>query len=124
MVLLGAGLGLFHPPNNKAVLAAVTPMHLGVATGFFSTVNVLTGFVGQAMSAEILGDYLAEIGGVHAIQQMLGAVDPPALVAAYLSAEGTAYITVAALAFVGMLLSALRGNPSPVAEPAPGRGVQ
>src|SRR5262249_19237802 len=59
VVLVGVGGGLFHPPNNSAVLSAVPPQNLGGANGFFTTAKNF----GQAMAAVLAQAPSASAGG-------------------------------------------------------------
>src|SRR5215469_5095762 len=74
LLLLGMGGGIFHPPNNTAVLSDVAPEELGVANGFFTTARNFGQAIGTSIAAEILARHLhSAVEGPHAPLPSVGA---------------------------------------------------
>jgi MFS family permease len=96
LLLLGAGGGLFHPPNNSAVLSAAPPQSLGAANGFLTTARTFGQVIGASLAAEIIGQAVGS--------SMLGEHRE-----VYVAAQASAFRVAATLGFVGLVLSALRG---------------
>jgi hypothetical protein len=109
MLLLGIGLGLFHPPNNTAVLGTVPRDQLGVASAFLSAMRMLGQFLGASLSAEIVGDRLGRLGGLTALHDAQGPTLHDQVVAVFVEGQTLALQAVAALALIGLAASAMRG---------------
>jgi EmrB/QacA subfamily drug resistance transporter len=91
---LGAGLGIFTPANNAAIMGAVPRQQAGVASGVLNMTRGMGTAMGQAAAALILS--LAAAGLVH----------PAALVSGF--GACALFLTVVALAAAG--LAAMRGR--------------
>jgi EmrB/QacA subfamily drug resistance transporter len=91
---LGAGLGVFTPANNAAIMGAVPRQQAGVASGVLNMTRGMGTAMGQAFAALILS--LAAAGLVH----------PAALVSGF--GACALFLAVVALAAAG--LAALRGR--------------
>lgn len=90
LLVLGVGIGLFASPNTNSVMGSVTRDKLGIASGTLGMMRSL----GQTLGVAIIGGVLA--GGA-------GAPDFEGRVRA-------AFAFMAAVAFVGMVVSSLRGR--------------
>ncbi|MFT3883236.1 MAG: MFS transporter [Gemmatales bacterium] len=62
LALAGVGGGLFHPPNNVAVLSGVPAKDLGAANGFFTTARSFGQAIGAALAATLLDQGLRSWG--------------------------------------------------------------
>jgi EmrB/QacA subfamily drug resistance transporter len=74
MAMLGLGIGLFQSPNNNAIMGAVSPRKLGVASAFIATVRNLGLVIGTGMATAIFtwrhnlnGDFIASIHLTHLV---------------------------------------------------------
>jgi EmrB/QacA subfamily drug resistance transporter len=105
LAALGAGLGIFTPANNAAIMGAAPRRQAGVASGVLNMTRGMGTAMGQAVAALILS--LAAAGLVH----------PAALVSGF--GACALFLAVVALAAAG--LAALRGRgplETVLAEPA------
>ncbi len=111
VALVGAGGGLFHPPNNTSVLAAVPQSMLGSANGFFTMSRNFGQALGVSLAAAILG---ASVAGTGA-GKLLAGVHPEhareTVFAIYTSGQIVAFHVAAAIGLVGAVVSAFRGPP-------------
>ncbi len=99
LVLIGLGNGLFTSPNSSAIMGAVPPHRLGVASGMISTVRSLGMVIGVAVA-----------GAVVAVQRarLLEAGLPP--MAALGGALSSAFLVGAGIALAGVIPSLVRGR--------------
>ena len=109
LILLGLGGGLFHPPNNAAVLAAVPPGELGVANGFFTTARNFGQAIGASLAAEILGKGLGSSEAFQTLVTSIGSAAAESYFPAYLIGQRHAFEIAGALGIAGGIISALRG---------------
>jgi len=109
LILLGFAGGLFHPPNNTAVLAAVPPEELGVANGFFTTARNFGQAIAASLSAEILNKGLGSTAAFQVLVTSPGSAAAEAYFPAYLIGQRHAFEVAAALGIAGAIISALRG---------------
>ena len=114
LAALGAGLGLFTPANNSAVMGSAPPDRLGVAGGVLNMTRSLGTSLGVAATGAVLALRLAAAVG-HPVATTLG-VPPGALTAGF----HQTLLFLAALALAAALISAARG---PRAQPVPARTV-
>jgi sugar phosphate permease len=110
LLLLGFGGGLFHPPNNTAVLAGVPPEELGVANGFFTTSRNFGQAIGASLAAEILAQGLGSPEAFRVLVASIGTAAADAFFGAYLRGQSHALEVAAALGLAGAVISALRGK--------------
>ena len=108
LVLLGAGGGLFQPPNNSAVLGSAATGNLSAANGYLSTTRTMGQVIGAALSAQLLGRGLDTTGSVADLGKTLGLSALTGQAAAYTHAQTTAFRVAAAVALAGILVSMLR----------------
>jgi EmrB/QacA subfamily drug resistance transporter len=120
LVLAGVGGGLFHPPNNSAVLGAVPPQGLGGANGFFTTARNFGQAIGAALAAAILGHGLGPSGAAEVLAQAPDALAGRPSLDAYVHAQALAFQVGGALGLAGAVISALRGSELEPAPPPPG----
>ena len=109
LILLGLAGGLFHPPNNAAVLGAVPPGELGVANGFFTTARNFGQAIGASLAAEILGKGLGSSEAFQTLVTSIGSAAAEAYFSAYLIGQRHAFEIAGALGIAGAIISALRG---------------
>ncbi|GAT34445.1 drug resistance transporter, EmrB/QacA subfamily [Terrimicrobium sacchariphilum] len=111
VALIGAGGGLFHPPNNTSVLAAVPQSMLGSANGFFAMARNFGQALGVSLAAAILGATVAGTGA----GKLLAGYHPEhareAVFAIYTSGQSAAFHLAAMIGLVGAIVSAFRGPP-------------
>lgn len=110
LVLAGMGGGLFHPPNNSAVLSAVSPQNLGAANGFFTTARNFGQAIGASLAAAILGYGLVSSGVEDMLPHASGAAAGASYLDAYIHAQAFAFRVGAFLGLVGAVISVLRGS--------------
>ena len=110
LVLAGLGGGLFHPPNNSAVLSAVPPQDLGAANGFFTTSRNFGQAIGAALAAAILGQGLGPSGAAEMMARARDVLAVAPSFDAYVQAQAFAFRVGASLGLVGAVISALRGG--------------
>lgn len=111
VALVGAGGGLFHPPNNTSVLAAVPPSMLGSANGFFTMSRNFGQALGVSLAAAILG---ATVAGTGAGKLLAGYHPEHAretVFAIYTSGQSAAFHVAAIIGLAGAIVSAFRGPP-------------
>ncbi len=110
LFITGLGQGLFQAPNSNAIMSAVPPLRLGIASSFMATVRVL----GQASSVALSGAIFTMLGGARAGAALVQKLDLPlaALEATFLNAFRLAMLTCMAIAAVGVFTSLLRGKKS------------
>lgn len=126
LVLLGVGGGLFHPPNNGAVLARVPPGELGSANGLFTTVRNFGQALGTVLASGLLGQGLKSVGMVASLGRDPGALDEVQYLSAFVQSQAHAFRVAALLALVGAGISVLRSggftiktDQEHIGEPAP-----
>lgn len=109
LALLGAGMGLFQPPNNSAVMGSLPRERLGTGSGMLATSRNL----GMVTGVSLAGALFAVAGG--------GAGDALAGGAGFLDGWRLALHTGAALAIAAGLLSLVRGGEAAVPAGQAGR---
>jgi MFS family permease len=119
LVLAGLGQGLFQSPNNSALLGAAPPNRQGLASGLLATGRV----TGQSLSVAFSGAVFATLGGARAGQALASGarVDVEATRAVFLHAFNSALLSLAAVAALAALTSAVRGR-EPARKARPARG--
>lgn len=123
LVVLGVGGGLFNPPNNGATLGGVPPDRLGVANGVFTTARNFGQAIGAAVAAALLVWGLGPGGSGEALAGAVGERLGGRHLEDFVTAQQFALRLAAAAAFVGAVISALRGPEVP-AGPPPGGGAE
>lgn len=103
LVLLGAGVGLFTPANNSAIMASAPPHRRGLAAGLLNMTRSLGTSLGIAGTGAVLTIGLAAQTG-EPVERTL---DVPN--AALLPAMQTAFFFLATLAVLTAAISAARG---------------
>jgi EmrB/QacA subfamily drug resistance transporter len=108
LFLLGVGMGMFSAPNTSSVMGSVDRRHLGIASGTISTMR----FVGQSLSLAIMGAVAATIIPPQVFSAIFGGVGSAGSVSAdaFLKGASFAFLTGAAIAFVGVITSTVRGS--------------
>lgn len=93
----GMGLGIFQSPNNSAILGAVNPQRLGIASGLLSLSRTL----GQTTGVPLIGTFFAfftfKHGGGNSVTQAV----PEALVAGF---QGTFWLAAGMLLIAALIL--------------------
>lgn len=110
LVILGAGGGLFQPPNNSSVLSSASTGSLGTANGYLSTTRTMGKVIGAALSAQLLGRGLDRTGCVEDLGRSLDTSSLAGHLSSYTSAQAMAFRVAAGIALVGILVSMLRGR--------------
>ncbi|MHB8293378.1 MAG: MFS transporter [Acidimicrobiales bacterium] len=95
LVVLGAGLGAFTPPNNAAIMGAAPRAQSGVASGMLN----MTRGMGTSMGLALTDLVFALVAGLHA-----RAVGP------ITNGFSAAVLFLAVMAVLAMVLAAMRGN--------------
>lgn len=94
--ILGVGVGLFASPNINSVLGSISQDRVGTASGALGTSRSLGGTLGLALVSSLMASGMAE--------------------ADFAKRLSIAFIALAVVAFLGVVVSALRGK-RPLAEP-------
>jgi EmrB/QacA subfamily drug resistance transporter len=98
LLLVGAGLGMFTPPNNSSVMGSLPSARLGVGGGILNMARSLGMAFGTAVSSTLMAGFLAAYGG-----RMTGGPR-----AAWIPTMRYSLLVLAALAFVAAVLSLLK----------------
>jgi len=110
LVLAGVGGGLFHPPNNVAVLSEVPAKDLGAANGFFTTARSFGQAIGAALAATLLDQGLRAAGAIQVLAVSPEAVVSSSVLDTYVGAQRFAFQIGAGLGLVGAVISLMRGR--------------
>ena len=105
LALLGAGLGLFIPANNAAIIGGVQRAQSGAASGILN----MTRGLGTSLGLSLTGIVFAVIAGSHAEARHVA------------GGFTAACLFLAAVAAAAALLAALRGDDSDASGPLPVR---
>ena len=98
---LGLGMGVFHSPNNSAIMGAVPRSHLGIASGLVSVARTL----GQTVGIAILGAFWAGRTFYYAGATLKGGATRAPLTAQVSALQDT-FLVVVVLLSITILLSA------------------
>ncbi len=108
LVLVGAGLGIFTPPNNSSVMGSLPSSRLGVGGGILNMARSLGMAMGTAISGTILAVFLVANGGV----EKAGGPKPPWIP----STRFALYVLVVlSLLAAGLSIFRVAGNQKPSA---------
>ncbi len=112
LLLVGAGLGLFTPPNNSSVMGSSPKEHLGVAGGILNMSRSLGMSFGTAFSLAVMTAILLGLGvsTTHAAPSQW----VPAIHAAFL---GLALLSLVATGLSGMRAAGEKGSGSGESHP-------
>lgn len=102
----GIGLGMFQSPNNSAILGAVSPERLGIASGLLS----LTRTLGQTTGVPLLGSVFAALTLMHAGVAKVTDAPPDALV---MGVQGTFRWAALVLAIAAGVVLVRRSHRTP-----------
>jgi len=123
LILLSCGMGVFYSPNVSAVLSAVEREKYGIVVGFLNLVRNAGNVASVAITTAIVTTTMAA-WGYQASLEAVQAGDPGGVGRAFTAGLHNAYLAMAGLLFLAMLLSAFKfavvGELEPVAEAAPG----
>lgn len=103
LVLLGAGVGLFTPANNSAIMASAPPHRRGLAAGLLNMTRSLGTSLGVAGTGAVLAAGLAAQTG----EPIKRTLDVP--LTALVPAIQIAFLFLAVLACLTAVISAVRG---------------
>ena len=98
LAILGVGFGFFSSPNTNAVMSSVDRKFYGVASGMLGTMRVTGQTTSLAISLLLFAVYIGRV-----------AITPP-YYPAFLTSMKTAFIVSAALCFLGIFASIVRGK--------------
>jgi EmrB/QacA subfamily drug resistance transporter len=107
LALLGAGLGLFTPPNNSAIMSSAPAHRLGVAGGILNMTRSLGTSCGVAATGAVLATRLAAHAGGRVGRTI--SLGPAVLLPAFRETM----LFLALLAALGALISGVRGATVP-----------
>ncbi len=123
LVLLSCGMGVFYSPNVSAVLSAVEREKYGAISAFLNLVRNAGTVASIAIATAIVTTTMAAWGYQPSLEAVQ-AGDPGGVGRAFTMGLRNAYLLMAGLLFLAMLLSAFKfaviGEPEPVAETASG----
>ena len=114
LALIGAGQGLFLPPNSSSILGSVPRPRLGTASGMIAQMRVMGQALGIVVSAAVvvlrLPVHLAALGS-----------PPPADAqqTAFVMAAQDAFVVAALICSIGIVASLMRGGARPGAGARP-----
>lgn len=102
---LGLAAALFLSPNRVSIMTAVSPQHLGIASGLMQVMRFLGLSVGTMLSSNVIGAMLEPHGGLIALSgAQSGAVD------AFIVGQNMIFVTMSLLLFLGAVLSLCRAE--------------
>ncbi len=123
LILLSCGMGVFYSPNVSAVLSAVEREKYGVVVAFLNLVRNAGSVASIAIATAIVTTTMAAWGYQPSLEAVQ-AGDPGGVGRAFTAGLHNAYLTMAGLLFLAILLSAFKfavtDEPAPLAETAPG----
>jgi EmrB/QacA subfamily drug resistance transporter len=106
--LMGIGMGIFQTPNNNLLMSSVPRHRLGVGSSVLSIVRSLGYSIGATLATVIVSYFLLISTGATSLQNLAASsqigADSLAL-AAFLRGFHYAFLTAAAVAFAGALIS-------------------
>jgi EmrB/QacA subfamily drug resistance transporter len=107
IVLIGSGLGIFHPPNNSALVGSLPKEMLGVASAIGSTARQIGTSLALAISGALYGGSVVR----HASQLEAKGLDLTSAkkMASMVGFTNTLKVTLI-IAFIGILTSIFRGS--------------
>jgi EmrB/QacA subfamily drug resistance transporter len=108
LVPLGIGMGLFQPPNSSAIMGAVPPERLGIASGMISAIKNLGSMSGVAVTSLIFTVAQSVAMGRH---PAAGVAVEVAERASYVSAVRFLYLFSAAVCSIAIATSLVRTDP-------------
>jgi len=117
LAFIGLGGGLFHPPNNTSVLAAVPVTLLGSANGFFTTSRNFGQALGVAVASTVVGTLMLQAGAGDLLAQLHPDIDDTLGRETFTHGQSIAFRITASIGLVGAILSAFRGPPITIAPP-------
>ncbi len=118
LALLGAGLGLFTPANNSAIMGSARSHRLGVVGGILNMTRSLGTSLGVATTGAMLSAWIARRAGAHVERT----TDVPGEV--FVSAFQMTILVLAAIALVSAGLSLRRESPSHMGADDPLRAAE
>jgi hypothetical protein len=104
LAALGAGLGVFTPANNSAIMGSAPPHRLGVAGGILNMTRSVGTSLGVAATGAVLAARLAAQVG-HPVSSTIGVP-----VGALMVSFHQTLMFLAALAFIAAIVSSARGR--------------
>ncbi len=107
MLLLTGGTGTFYPPNNSSIMQQVPESRYGVMSGFINLVRNSANITGTAVATAIVAAVMVSMGYLPNLSTV-GETGDIGLLTAFVSGLRTAYIIVAGLMLVGVVLSYIR----------------
>jgi len=111
LACLGFGMGLFQTPNNNLLMSAVPRQRLGIGSSVLSIVRSIGYSAGAALAATIVSSQLLAVTGqssLHNLTSHAGVGNGVLVSAPFLRGFHYAYLTAAALCFIGAAVSAVR----------------
>nr|WP_287413403.1 MFS transporter [Pseudodesulfovibrio sp.] len=113
--LLGCAMGLFMSPNNSAIMGAVPPERLGIASGMLTMARTL----GQTLGVSVVGAFWALSTALHAGKDLCTSPTMAATTAKLAGFQDT-FLLLSLLILAGVILAARE----PVADlQTPGTGI-
>ena len=123
LILLSCGMGIFYSPNVSAVLSAVEREKYGVVSAFLNLVRNAGNVASIAIATAIVTTTMASAGYQPSLEAVK-AGDPGGVGRAFTAGLHNAYLAMAGLIFLAIVLSAFKfvavDLADPVAETAPG----
>lgn len=123
MVLQTGGTGIFYPPNNASIMRQVDESKYGVMSGFINLVRNSANITGTAVATAIVAGIMFSMGYAPSLTAVSQTGDT-GILTAFVSGLRIAYITVAALVFLGVIFSFMRSTSTtpqadkPIKQPA------
>ena len=117
MLLMGGGSGLFNSPNTSAIMASVRPGQRGIAAGTRTMLMNTGGIFSIAFALAIVASTLPP-KVMFAIFAGVAAGVPASALTAFMNGMHLSFWLMAAISVLAAVISALRGNAHPGAEPA------
>ena len=117
LMLMSSGMGIFYSPNSSSILSAVERERYGVVSGFLNLVRNAGNVTSVAFATAIVTATMGAMGYAPTLEavQVGGAAG---VGAAFVTGLRNAYLTMAGLMVVAMVVSAFKFAPTQGLQPA------
>jgi Na+/melibiose symporter-like transporter len=117
-MLMSSGMGIFYSPNSSSILSAVERERYGVVSGFLNLVRNPGNVTSVAFATAIVTATMGHMGYEPTLEAVQ-AGGAAGVSAAFVAGLRNAYLTMAGLLLVAMVVSAFKFAPFQGTQPAP-----
>ena len=118
LMLMSSGMGIFYSPNSSSILSAVERERYGVVSGFLNLVRNAGNVTSVAFATAIVTATMGYMGYEPTLEAVQ-AGGAAGVSAAFVAGLRNAYLTMAGLLLVAMVVSAFKFAPFQGTQPAP-----